>query len=128
MATLDRKDDYLYVRWSQEVKRRDFYTCAVCGKQGGLNSHHLNGWNAYPDQRYDIDNGVTLCVEHHDDFHEKYGKGHNTKEQFDEYLKIYQALQKFAAKKAKKKSLVKVLKEKIISNEKKEKEDEKSSV
>ena len=73
--------------WSQRVLYSDNYTCQVCGdNQGGnLNAHHLNGWNAFPEQRFDLDNGVTLCTDCHKDFHSEYGYGDNTREQFDEY-------------------------------------------
>ena len=75
------------VRWSKQVMERDNYTCQVCGdnKGGNLNSHHLNGWNAFPEQRFDLDNGVTLCTDCHKEFHSQYGYGDNTREQFDEY-------------------------------------------
>ena len=73
--------------WSQQVMRRDNYTCQICGDSpsGNLNSHHLNGWNAFPEQRFDLDNGVTLCTDCHKEFHSQYGYGDNTREQFDEY-------------------------------------------
>ena len=97
MAYFDRKDDYGYVRWADDVRRRDHYTCAICGRKGvAVNSHHLNAWASHPDERYDVNNGVTLCVFHHEDFHEKYGKGKNTKEQFEEYRAIAEVLLKVA--------------------------------
>ena len=74
-------------RWSKQVMERDTYTCQICGNSpsGNLNAHHLNGWNAFPEQRFDLDNGVTLCNDCHKDFHSQYGYGDNTREQFDEY-------------------------------------------
>ena len=73
--------------WSKLVKERDNYTCQTCGdnKGGNLNAHHLNGWNAFPEQRFDLDNGVTLCTDCHKEFHSQYGYGDNTREQFNEY-------------------------------------------
>lgn len=67
--------------------------------RGNLNSHHLNGWNIFPNERYDIENGITLCKFHHDDFHVKFGKGGNTKEQFDEYHSICDLMIKTSIKK-----------------------------
>jgi hypothetical protein len=97
MAYFDRKDDYGYVRWADHVRRRDHYTCAICGRRGVVvNAHHLNAWANFPDERYDVENGVTLCIFHHEDFHEKYGKGKNTKEQFEEYRGIAEELLKVA--------------------------------
>ena len=74
-------------KWSQQIMKRDNYTCQICSdnKGGNLNAHHLNGWNAFPEQRFDLHNGVTLCEDCHKDFHSEYGYGDNTREQFDEY-------------------------------------------
>ena len=66
--------------------KRDNYTCQVCGQVGGsLNAHHLDGWNWAKDKRFKTSNGVTLCEDCHSKFHNVYGKGNNTKEQFEEY-------------------------------------------
>jgi hypothetical protein len=99
MAFWDRKDDYSYIRWAQEVKRRDSYACVICNRKGtALNSHHLNAWASFPYERYDVSNGVTLCTFHHEDFHAKYGKGSNTEAQFKEYREISDILIKIANK------------------------------
>lgn len=97
MAYFDRKDDYGYIRWAQDVKRRDNYACVICNRKGvALNSHHMNAWADFPAERYDVANGVTLCTFHHEDFHAKYGKGGNTEEQFKEYREIAEALIKIS--------------------------------
>ena len=73
--------------WRTSVFIRDDRTCQSCKQYGGtLNAHHLNAWNSHPDERFDIDNGITLCTDCHTSFHKKYGYGNNTKEQFNEYL------------------------------------------
>ena len=74
------------IHWSRTVFEKEDFTCQLCGQRGGkLNAHHLNAWNAFPEQRFDLDNGVTLCVDCHKEFHKMYGRGDNTREQFDEY-------------------------------------------
>lgn len=111
MAIFDRKDDYLYVRWAKAVKNRDFHCCQICGITGGdLHSHHLNAWSSYPDQRYDIENGVTLCSGCHDRFHNIYGRGENTAEEYYEFEKLYT----FIYKASKKKQAVEQVREGII--------------
>lgn len=76
-----------YKAWRQSVYVRDCFTCQNClfDNSGNLIAHHLDSYADYPDKRLDIDNGITLCNICHDDFHKKYGKHHNTKEQFIEW-------------------------------------------
>ena len=50
--------------WSLEVKRRAGYRCEVCGKRNNLNSHHIVG-RRNRNLRWDLRNGVSLCVSHH---------------------------------------------------------------
>lgn len=75
-----------YIKWRESVFERDNYTCKVCKQKGGqLNAHHLDGYDKFKELRTDLNNGITLCEECHDDFHAAYGRGNNTKEQFLEY-------------------------------------------
>lgn len=70
----------------ENVFKRDSYTCVLCNKIGGdMNAHHLNGWDNFKEQRFDLDNLVTLCTSCHSGFHKTYGYGGNTREQFEEY-------------------------------------------
>ncbi len=64
----NQKDRYTRnsVRWRIAVYERDGFKCQCCDKVGGgLHAHHILSWHAYPDKRYDIDNGITLCVDCH---------------------------------------------------------------
>ena len=78
-----------YDHWRNYVLNRDNYTCKCCGdnKGGNLNVHHLNGWNWDKEHRLDVDNGITLCKKCHKEFHSEYGKGNNTEQQFEYFLK-----------------------------------------
>ena len=89
----DRTEDYAAIRWAKEVKLRDHFCCDVCFRKGGtLHAHHKNAWASHPSQRYEMDNGVTLCQFHHEDFHKRYGKGKNTARQYEEYRGIARVL------------------------------------
>lgn len=49
-------------RWRERVFKRDSFFCLNCGQWGRkLNAHHIYSWTDYPELRFDIDNGVTLC-------------------------------------------------------------------
>ena len=55
-----------YKLWRTAVFERDKYTCIWCGKIGGiLQADHIKPWRDYPELRFAIDNGRTLCVECH---------------------------------------------------------------
>lgn len=97
MAFFDRRDDYGYIKWASEIKRRDNYACVICNRKGVmLNSHHLNSWSDHPAERYDLENGVTLCQNCHDAFHDIYKRGGNTAAQFKEFEEIMGTLIKLA--------------------------------
>jgi len=56
-------ESYEYRTWRKEVFERDDYTCQECGRRGGdLNADHIKPFALYPDLRFDVDNGRTLCV------------------------------------------------------------------
>lgn len=76
-----------YYIWREAVKKRFNRTCFITGQKSNLVAHHLDGWNLCPERRYDITNGVLISKEIHKLFHDIYGYGNNTKEQFDEFLK-----------------------------------------
>ena len=76
-----------YNVFTKTVLARDYYTCICCGhKSTDLEVHHLNGYDWYKEGRVDETNAVTLCKTCHSNFHAYYGKGNNTKEQFEEWF------------------------------------------
>lgn len=55
-----------YRLWREAVFARDNWTCQECGKVGRkLNAHHIKPFKEYPELRYAIDNGRTLCLDCH---------------------------------------------------------------
>lgn len=57
-----------YRAWRRAVFERDDYTCQICTVYlggGDLEAHHIKSYAKYPELRYDVENGVTLCNYHH---------------------------------------------------------------
>jgi hypothetical protein len=56
-----------YREWASGVKKRDRWKCRLLSSDcsGRLESHHIFNWKEYPELRYLINNGITLCHAHH---------------------------------------------------------------
>ena len=93
----NRFEDPKHIAWARAVKERDKFTCQICfATDCYLHSHHQNSWDFFETERFDIDNGITLCEKHHNDFHNMYGHGHNTKYQFEEFQQFYELIKELA--------------------------------
>lgn len=59
--------DPQYKEWRQKIYARDKFTCQWpnCKKKTKLNAHHILKWSDFPGLRYHLNNGITLCREHH---------------------------------------------------------------
>ncbi|KKN61606.1 hypothetical protein LCGC14_0520590 [marine sediment metagenome] len=59
-----------YIAWRNAVKLRDLDVCQACGEwQGESHAHHILPWASFPRDRFDVDNGLTLCAECHKALH-----------------------------------------------------------
>lgn len=61
------RNDYAYQEWRKLVWTRDGFTCQLKDDNcsGKIISHHILPWRDYPEERYDVKNGITLCHYHH---------------------------------------------------------------
>lgn len=60
-TSLEKKLDNL---WSEAVKIKAGNICEYCSRKDTLNSHHIIS-RANKTTRWDLENGVCLCVSHH---------------------------------------------------------------
>lgn len=63
----NQRGDPEYKQWVKAVKRRDNNTCQLKDEicEGYMIVAHIKGWALYPELRYNINNGITLCQYHH---------------------------------------------------------------
>lgn len=56
-----------YNKWRKSVYKRDNFVCQWpgCMDSKKLNAHHIKTWSEYPSLRFVVDNGITLCKNHH---------------------------------------------------------------
>lgn len=84
---INNRDYPEYDKFIQKVLLRDNYTCQCCKTTNcKLNVHHLDGYDWCSENRINEQNGITLCVKCHKNFHSIYGYGGNTKKQFEEWI------------------------------------------
>lgn len=57
----------IYFNWRKLVWSRDNWKCKINNQDclGRIEAHHILGFTEYPELRYDINNGITLCHYHH---------------------------------------------------------------
>lgn len=68
LKTSEKKHlDSRYIEWMKAVKHRDMWKCRLaCDEcEGKMEAHHIYDWTNYPELRYQLKNGITLCHAHH---------------------------------------------------------------
>lgn len=70
--TDDGRTSLKSLEWIKKVLKRDNHTCQKCYvMHKKMNAHHIKPWNRYPELRFDLDNGMTLCNSCHSALHGK---------------------------------------------------------
>jgi 5-methylcytosine-specific restriction endonuclease McrA len=72
-----------YKKWRRSILKK-YPICDICGKEYSRDgrAHHLYSFSDNHELAYNLENGVGLCNNCHTEFHNKYGYGQNTKEQY----------------------------------------------
>lgn len=62
----------LLKRWARSIKKRDNYKCKKCGESERrlLEAHHIKPRKDFPDLKFEMNNGITLCLNCHIKEHE----------------------------------------------------------
>jgi endogenous inhibitor of DNA gyrase (YacG/DUF329 family) len=78
-----------YKLWEGSVLGKDNYLCQKCSENriNKLVAHHIRDFAEVIELRTSIENGITFCRTCHKEFHRRYGKKNNTKEQIEEFCK-----------------------------------------
>ena len=89
--------------WSEVIKKRAGGKCEYCGKETGLNSHHIFS-RSNKRVRWEVDNGICVCVSHH-----IFGlfSAHKSPIEFVEWLKEYRGVEWYERLRSKSKLTVK---------------------
>jgi len=82
-------DGKLDQAWAILVKHRAGWKCEFCGKKGYLNAHHIYS-RSKKSTRWDVANGISLCVGHHV-FNSKFS-AHKTPLEFVRWLENYKGI------------------------------------
>lgn len=78
----DKHYGFLYTKWKRAVEKHDNYECQLCHSKNNdielvirdgelvyrrvrIVAHHIKDWVAYPKERYNVENGTTLCKSCH---------------------------------------------------------------
>jgi hypothetical protein len=51
--------------WSKAVRERDGWVCFICGSKERLAAHHILPARTWPECKFDMENGISLCGRHH---------------------------------------------------------------
>ena len=54
-----------YRSWRLAVFTRDGFKCTQCGSNKNLEAHHIKEQSRFPELRFDVNNGLSLCHECH---------------------------------------------------------------
>lgn len=84
MNDIDWRASREYRVWRAGVIRRDT-RCMVCDSLQDRHAHHLNSASYFPDERFNVSNGVCLCQGCHTQYHTNFNKSYRVKTTEDNF-------------------------------------------
>lgn len=55
---------------SDGVRRKEWQVFCKCCDKDNLEAHHINSWAEFPEDRFILENGLTLCKICHKNYHD----------------------------------------------------------
>jgi hypothetical protein len=71
----DKREGWRYREWKRAVLFRDKHQCLRCFSKEKIQPHHIKSWTAFPELRYEVSNGETLCLRCHREEHRRRALG-----------------------------------------------------
>lgn len=67
LAKKQERNDSAYKEWRKSIRERDGWLCKMANGDclGKVVAHHILPWAKFPELRYEVNNGITLCTFHH---------------------------------------------------------------
>lgn len=57
------------IKWRDDIFKRDGSICKKCNSKNRIHAHHIKSWKDFPELRFILDNGITLCNSCHANLH-----------------------------------------------------------
>lgn len=67
-----------YNEWRSAVLKNN-PKCDICLSDKGLHAHHINHASYFPELRFEVKNGITLCNKCHSNYHNNYHRSYRHK-------------------------------------------------
>lgn len=67
-----RSEKWCLTLWSRYIRQRDDQRCVLCYSTSEIQAHHIFRRTLYPDGKYQLGNGITLCANCHSTPHSNF--------------------------------------------------------
>lgn len=69
---LQRSERWCLTLWGRFIRMRDGYRCVHCESKHKIQAHHIFRRTTFPDGKFELGNGITLCHECHKSLHAQF--------------------------------------------------------
>lgn len=86
------RNSYKYKEWKKKVLSK-YNCCQCCGTSKKLEAHHIESFVLNKEKRFDVNNGIILCHNCHENFHNIFGTIFFNQQKYNEYINNYKFYQ-----------------------------------